>query len=83
VLAAGCGGCGTAPTAADLRYFADQWFNNPHYRQTLLDDTASHIGLAMHANGEGRKIAIAVVGRSKGQALGPPMDRSGTLSVQM
>jgi uncharacterized protein YkwD len=65
VLAAGCGGCGTAPTAADLRYFADQWLSNPHNRQTLLGDAASHIGLAMHANGEGRKIAIAVVGRER------------------
>jgi hypothetical protein len=65
VLDAGCGGCGTAPTAADLRYFADPWFNNPNNRQTLLDDAASHIGLAKHANCEGRKIAIAVVGRHR------------------
>ncbi len=36
VLAAGCGGCGTELTAADVRSFRDRWLDNPQNAGTLL-----------------------------------------------
>lgn len=65
VLAAACGGCGTEPTAADIRYFAGQWSGDPEDGRTVLAAEPSHLGFAMQANGEGRKIAIAVMGRRR------------------
>lgn len=62
VAAGGCGGCGMQPTGADVRYFVDQWLKNPQNREALLGSDATHIGFAMLATGEGRKIAIAVAG---------------------
>ncbi|WP_324765481.1 CAP domain-containing protein (plasmid) [Sinorhizobium meliloti] len=62
VVAGGCGGCGAKPTAADIRYFVDQWLQDPQNGGTLLSSDATQIGFAMFANGEGRKIGIAVTG---------------------
>lgn len=62
VVAAACGGCGTRPTAADIRYFADQWTNDPRDGRTVLRGNLSHMGFAMRADGEGRKVAVAVLG---------------------
>lgn len=61
-IAGGCGGCGTQATAADVRFFANQWLENPQYRSRLLDPGFTHLGFAMQANGEGRKNALAVLG---------------------
>ena len=63
VLAAACGGCGTRPTAADIRHFTDQWSDG----QAVLRDDVSHVGFAMQANGDGRKVAVAVLGEPRGQ----------------
>jgi uncharacterized protein YkwD len=63
VLAAACGGCGTRATAADLRYFVAQWLDNSRHREILLGMHASDLGVAVLADGAGRKIAVAVVGR--------------------
>ena len=57
-----CGGCGTAPTEADLRHFREGWLGSPQYRETLLDPRLTHLGFAMTANGEGAKTALAVLG---------------------
>ncbi len=65
VLAAGCGGCGTAPTAADVRHFVEQWLGNPQYRPQLLDPAIDRLGFALEAGGEGRKTAIAVAGETR------------------
>ncbi|WP_119299522.1 CAP domain-containing protein [Dongia deserti] len=65
VMAAACGGCGTQPTAADIRYFADQWTNNPNDRPYVLQSAASHMGFAMQADGEGRKTAVTVLGERR------------------
>ncbi|PND18096.1 hypothetical protein CN934_29680 [Ensifer sp. MMN_5] len=65
VVAGGCGGCGAKPTAADIRYFVDQWLQDPQNGGTLLSSEATRIGFAMFASGEGRKIGIAVTGDSK------------------
>ncbi len=62
IVAAGCGGCGTLETAADVRSFVQQWLDNPQYEQTLLAQTTDALGFAMYAGGDGRKVAIAVAG---------------------
>ena len=62
LVAAGCGGCGTNETAADVRSFVQQWLDNPQYEQTLLSPEADALGFAMYAGGEGRKVAVAVAG---------------------
>ncbi|MCA1489320.1 CAP domain-containing protein [Ensifer sp. NBAIM29] len=63
VAAGGCGGCGTQPTGADIRYFVDQWLENFKNRAALLGSEPTHLGFAMLATGEGRKVAIAVAGK--------------------
>lgn len=62
VVAAGCGGCGSSPVAADVRRFVRQWTDNPRYETTLLGDDADGLGFALEADGQGRKVAVAVVG---------------------
>jgi uncharacterized protein YkwD len=64
LLAADCGGCGDAPTAADVRYFAQEWLDDPSYRESLLDARTTHVGFVIAASGEGRKVALAVLGRA-------------------
>ena len=63
VFAADCGGCGTVPTAADVRFFTQQWLDDPSYLQPLLDARITHIGFAIATNGEGMKVALAVLAR--------------------
>jgi uncharacterized protein YkwD len=65
VLAAGCGGCGTELTAADVRSFRDRWLDNRQNAGTLLAEQMTHLGFAMRAGGEGRKVAVAVVGQHR------------------
>lgn len=64
-LAGVCGGCGTVPTAADLRYFTDRWMKSEEYRDALLARDASHLGFAMRADGSGRKVAVALIGTAR------------------
>jgi uncharacterized protein YkwD len=66
VFAADCGGCGAVPTAADVRFFAQEWLDDPSYRRTLLDKRTTHIGFAIATNGEGMKVALAVLARAEG-----------------
>lgn len=60
-----CGGCGTAPTAADLRHFRGQWLDDPQHRGALLDPRMTHLGFAVAADGEGAKTALAVLGAER------------------
>ena len=62
VLSAACGGCGTKATAADIRSFRKQWLGNQRYRKQLLDPKVTDIGFALQANGQGRKVAIMLMG---------------------
>lgn len=62
VVSGACGGCGADPTEADIRFFRDQWLDNPKYKQQLLDPNATAMGFAMQANGSGRKDAVLVLG---------------------
>ena len=57
-----CGGCGPEPARSDVRAFVDDWTNQQVYRESLLGSGASHLGFALRANGEGKKVAVAVLG---------------------
>ena len=61
-VAGACGGCGVAPSAADVRSFARDWLDSPQHRDTLLDAGLTHLGFALEADGDGRKVALAVLG---------------------
>lgn len=63
VLGATCGGCGEAPTEADIRDFTQQWLQDERHRATLLTTTVTHLGFAMAADGDGKKTAVIVLGR--------------------
>ncbi|MCT7373744.1 CAP domain-containing protein [Chelativorans salis] len=65
VLAAACGGCGTQPTAADIRSFIEQWSSNPQNDQAVLQQDLTDMGFAMLANGEGRKVAVSLLGQRR------------------
>ncbi len=62
VMAANCGGCGAVPTAADVRFFAQQWLNDSSDKADLLDARVTHVGFIIASNGEGMKVALAVLG---------------------
>lgn len=62
VVAGSCGGCGVEPTDADVRYFVNGWLQNQQYRDRLLNPEFGLLGFAIRADGEGRKIAIALLG---------------------
>jgi uncharacterized protein YkwD len=63
VFSADCGACGTTPTAADVRFFAQQWLDDPSYRQAVLDPSMTHVGFAIATNGQGMKVGLAVLAR--------------------
>ncbi|MBJ6124118.1 CAP domain-containing protein [Microvirga splendida] len=65
VVMATCGGCGTRPTAGDVRSFLQQWLDNPQYRDRLLDRSFTHAGFIIRANGDGLKSALLVLGRQR------------------
>lgn len=64
-LVAACGGCGTEPTRADVRYFTQQWLDSSQDRPKLLASTLTHVGLALGANGDGKKVALLILGRRR------------------
>jgi uncharacterized protein YkwD len=61
----GCGGCGATVTDADLRWFGEQWLASPDDSQALLNGETTHLGFAATADGEGRKLAVLVLGRHR------------------
>jgi uncharacterized protein YkwD len=64
VFAAQCEGCGARPNAADIRFFIGRWLESSEYRGMLLDPSRTHLGIAVSANGTGRKIALGLVAGS-------------------
>lgn len=60
-----CGGCGADTTEADVTYFAEDWLQSSSYRSSFLSPTFTHLGFALAANGEGKKIALAVLGQAR------------------
>ena len=61
LIVGSCGGCGAEPTDADIRFFVEEWFDNPRYRQVLMDPRLSSLGMVVEANGRGKKIAVALL----------------------
>ncbi|WP_414833211.1 CAP domain-containing protein [Afifella sp. YEN Y35] len=61
VVAGSCSGCGTEATDADVRFFLGQWLKNDDYRTMLLNNDLTGIGLVIAADGEGKKMAVAVL----------------------
>jgi uncharacterized protein YkwD len=64
LLATECGGCGRQPTEADIRFFIVRWLDSSQYRGILLDPSRTHFGLAVTADGIGRKVALGIVAGS-------------------
>jgi uncharacterized protein YkwD len=64
-LAAACGGCGAEPTAADVRGFVQQWLSSSGNKAMMLNATSTHLGFALAASGQGKKVALAVIGKKQ------------------
>lgn len=60
-LIGSCGGCGVRPTDADIRFFFDDWKKKRRYRAILADRSLTALGFALAADGEGAKIAVAIL----------------------
>ncbi|HEV7433597.1 MAG TPA: CAP domain-containing protein [Pseudorhizobium sp.] len=60
-----CGGCGVEPTQSDIQAFIADWAKQNTYRKQLLDEGVSHLGFVIRANGEGKKVAAAMLGRAR------------------
>ncbi|ESR23922.1 hypothetical protein N177_2867 [Lutibaculum baratangense AMV1] len=60
-----CGGCGTKPTTADARDFVEQWLGTSRQREVLLAPGLTEVGVAVAADGEGKKIGLAAFGRAR------------------
>ncbi|MCE7029651.1 CAP domain-containing protein [Jiella avicenniae] len=65
LISAGCGGCGAEITDADLRYFREQWLDNPQFTSAVTNERFDAAGAAFLASGEGAKRAILVLGTSR------------------
>ncbi len=63
LMVGACGACGAKPSGADIRDFTQRWLDSPGYRTRLLHPDATHLGFVLRANGEGRKVAVLVIGR--------------------
>lgn len=57
-----CGGCGTTTTEGDVITFLADWLESDSYTKRLLDPAVSHMGAALRADGEGRKVMVLVLG---------------------
>ena len=64
-LAGSCGGCGAEVTASDVDDFLGMWLANPVYESRLLAEGLTSVGFALRAYGDGRKVAIAVLGERR------------------
>jgi uncharacterized protein YkwD len=61
-LAIACGGCGGEPTDIDVRSFVRQWLADPKNKERMLNPATTHLGFALAANGNGKKVALSVLG---------------------
>lgn len=64
-LAGSCGGCGARVTEGDIDYFLDMWVDEPGRAGPLHDRAPDAIGFAIRAYGNGRKVAVAVLGERR------------------
>jgi uncharacterized protein YkwD len=64
-VAGTCGGCGTQVTRGDVEAHIADWLADEGYRQTLLNPEMSHLGFVVRADGEGRKVSLALLGKER------------------
>jgi Cysteine-rich secretory protein family len=64
-LVGSCGGCGAEIARADIDTFLEMWLANPAYEQRLLGQGPTSVGFALRAYGDGRKVAVAVLGERR------------------
>jgi uncharacterized protein YkwD len=64
-LAIACGGCGGEPTDVDVRSFVRQWLADPKNKERMLDPANTHLGFALAANGNGKKVALSLLGKKQ------------------
>lgn len=64
-LAIACGGCGGEPTDIDVRSFIRQWLADPKNKERMLNPDTTHLGFALAANGNGKKVALSVLGKKQ------------------
>ncbi len=62
VLLEACGGCGVELTDADVAHFTESWSRHAEFRTTLLGHEFDSFGLAMAADGNGRKVVLGLFG---------------------
>jgi len=65
ILAFACGGCGGELTDSDVRFFVKEWLSNPRNKAMLLDGDFTHLGFALAASGQGKKVALGVIGKKQ------------------
>jgi uncharacterized protein YkwD len=64
-LAGACGGCGTEPTDVDVRSFVQQWLGNASNKAMVMNPASTDLAFALVASGQGKKVALAVLGRKQ------------------
>ncbi len=63
-VAAACGGCGGQVVKGDVTEFVSDWLTEGNVnRSTLLDPNITQIGMTVRSDGQGRKIAILLLGQ--------------------
>jgi uncharacterized protein YkwD len=65
IVAFACGGCGGEATDSDVRFFIKEWLGNASNKSMLLDGSYTHLGFALAASGQGKKVALAVIGKKQ------------------
>lgn len=65
VVVASCGGCGVETVRADAIYFSGRWLDDERYNEMLMDSDVTHIGFAMAADGQGKKIGVGLMGKGQ------------------
>lgn len=64
-VAGACGGCGSALTAGDVQSFVSGWLEDGARRRDLLDPALGHVGMTLRADGQGRKVALLLLGAAR------------------
>lgn len=61
MLMGACGGCGGEVTSGDVRSFINRWAKNARNLQMLTDPSYTGLGMAVAADGNGGKMAVAIL----------------------
>ncbi len=64
-LTGSCGGCGAEIAAGDVDDFLGMWLAERAYEERLLGLGPTSVGFALRAYGDGRKVAVAVLGQRR------------------